>query len=367
MILRAKTKDLFDSSALTSEQLHNSKINSKELAIQKSLLDSYPRRLIFELTNACNLNCIMCGRNEAEFCKTFFDIEWLSRFDCILNEVEEVTLMGWGEPTVHPRFRDILIYLNKFPVRKYFCTNGMLLDRYIEDIFDHKVDIIAISLDGASKGTNDKIRKGSDFDKITNTLKTIVEEKRKRDLTYPYMNFVMTMMRSNIHELPDLVKLAHAIGLDEVKVVYFTAFSEQLRHESLYHNSELVQKVFTEAEQIANKLNVLLKLPYLENEDPAGAMYHRPCYVAWRDFFVGSDGYIRPCMSTPIKFFELSRSYSFEEMWNSKEFQEFRKKINQEDKMPESCKLCYQSSYANWNRKESFIQIGECFAPDWES
>ena len=366
MIIRAKTKDLFESESLTIDQLKNKDLNIKEIEGQNRILKSLPRRLIFELTNSCNLNCITCGRNEANFCETFFDITWLKKFDKILNIVEEVTLMGWGEPTIHPNFKEILQYLDNYPIRKYFCTNGMLLDKLFDDIFTYKVDIIAISLDGAFKETSEKIRRGSDFNHVINTLKRIVHEKKRRGISYPYMNFVMTVMKSNVNEVPELINLAHTIGLEEVKVVYFTAFSEKLRNESLYQFSKQVQEIFNQAEKIANNYNIILKLPYIEGEDPAGTLYHRPCFVAWRDFFLGSDGYVRPCMSTPIRFCNISDYNSFDDIWNSKDFQMFRETVNQEEMMPDSCKRCYQSSFANWNRKASFIQIGENFSPEWE-
>ena len=92
---------------------------------------------------------------------------------------------------------------------------------------------------------------------------------------------------------------------------------------------------------------------------------HKPCFVAWRDFFIGSDGYVRPCQSNATKFFKYDMEKPFEEIWNSTEYQEFRKNVNTQA-MCQECKRCYQSSHANWNNKSSFIQVGEEFAPTWE-
>ena len=233
-VLRAKTKFLFDRFPLTAEQEKNSAQNLWEIENHVTKLKSAPRRLVLELTNACNLNCIMCGRNAANFAKTFFKLEWLEKFSPIMNQIEEVSMFGWGEPTVHPRFVEILSWLDKYPVRKYFCTNGMRLGALTDAIFQHKVDIIAISLDGAKSETNNKIRRGSNFDKIVADLKAIVDRKNKLGLQRPYMNFVFCAMSSNYRELPDLVRVAANIGLEEVKVVYFTAFSKDMLSQSLW-------------------------------------------------------------------------------------------------------------------------------------
>ena len=107
-----------------------------------------------------------------------------------------------------------------------------------------------------------------------------------------------------------------------------------------------------------------LKLPHLVGEDPAGAQCHKTCYTAWRDFFLGSDGFVRPCMSTAEKLFPIQQYGSFLEMWNAQEYQQHRARVNGE-RMAASCRSCYQSSYANWNKRASFLQIGKQFSPEW--
>ena len=97
-----------------------------------------------------------------------------------------------------------------------------------------------------------------------------------------------------------------------------------------------------------------------------GDKFHKDCFVAWRDFFLGSDGYVRPCMSTPIHFFEYDINKKFMDTWNATEYQNYRAIVNDQDKMDSPCKRCYQSSHCNWNRRESWIQIGEKFSPEWE-
>ncbi|MDR4506239.1 MAG: radical SAM protein [Candidatus Scalindua sp.] len=366
MVLRAKTTNLLQTKTLTEKQRKNSELNTGESKEGNTVLQSYPRRVILELTNACNLKCLMCGRDESEFNNRFFDLSYLKKLDTVLEHAEEVTLFGWGEPTIHPKFVDLLKYMDRFPVRKYFVTNGTRLKKLKNAIFDYNVDIIAISLDGASALTNDRIRVGASYEEIITGLSSIVEEKNRRKSSFPYMNFVFTVMQSNIHELPEMIKLAARIGLEEVKVVYLTVFSESLLHESLWDSSSEVKDVFDEAVRLSEELGIKIKLPYLQGEDVAGQQYHKDCFVGWRDFFLGSDGYVRPCQSTAMKLFSDNRYSTFEEMWNSAEYQDFRGRVNAHDSMPEECKRCYQSSHANWNKKESFIQTGEAFAPEWE-
>ncbi|MCL2023339.1 MAG: radical SAM protein [Oscillospiraceae bacterium] len=364
MIIRAKTKDLFAGRALTAAQCKNSQLNIEELEAGALVLRSLPRRIVLELSNNCNLNCRMCGRKAANFCLSELDMELFYSLEPLFDTVEEVTLMGWGEPTIHPHFEEMLQVLSRHSARIYFCTNGMRLKSLHDAIFDCGVDVFAVSVDGANPVTNSEIRRGSDLEKINAELRKIVQRKKREGLCYPHINYVFCAMKRNLRELPSLVEMAAQVGLDEVKVVFLTAFSEDFVQESLYGEDELVRKVFKETTQRAKELGILLKLPHIQDADPAGDALHRECFAVYRDFYLGSDGYVRPCMSTAHKLFAYDRSRPFMEMWNADEYQEYRRSVNSPE-MPQNCRSCYQSSHCNWNRKKSFIQLGENFAPSW--
>jgi radical SAM protein with 4Fe4S-binding SPASM domain len=365
-ILRAKTIDLFNHKGLTDLQRKNSEANLTEIGDGSLVLDSYPRRIVLELTNACNLKCIMCGRDESTFSTRFLDLTYLEKIIPLLTFAEEVTLFGWGEPTIHPKFRDILEFLNGYPVCKYFVTNGTTLHKIKEYLFDFKVNIMAVSLDGATAATNNGIRVNSNFEQIVSSLKDIVRKRKERGVDYPYINFVFTLMKRNLHELPDMVKLAHDIGIEEVKAVYLTTFGENLKEEILWNNVKEVRRVFSVTEGRGRDLGIKLKLPYIQGEDIAGDKFHKDCYVGWRDIFIGSDGYVRPCQSISRKMFHISKYDNLKDAWNSGEFVQFRSAVNDAALMWEECRRCYQSSHANWNRESSFLQIGHEFAPEWE-
>ena len=364
-ILRAKTNDLKDfGTALTGERRENSRLNERE-AISACLTPAaFPRRLVFELTNACNLRCRTCARNAVNFKPTVFDPEWKKFFTPALPFVEEVTLMGWGEPTVHPDFTGFLKWASDNGLRKYFCTNGLKLDNLFGSIFDYHCDIIGVSLDGAAPETNDNLRLGGDFRRVTQTLRSLTAEKKRQNIPWPWINFVFTAMKSNLPEFPKLVELAADLVLEDVKLVFFTAFEESMAGETLFDSGAMVSDIFDESMEIANKTGVLLKLPHLPGDDPAGAKAHKDCFTAWRDFFLGSDGYVRPCMSTSRKFFHIDERADFFQAWLDPAMIEHRRQVNSAGTAP-GCENCYQSSFANWNLRQSFEQFGLGFAPEW--
>lgn len=363
-ILRAKTLDLRQTGPLSPERAANSRLNQEEALAGAERLASRPRRLVLELTSACNLRCLMCGRSAQDFKPTTFQPEWLKIFEAAAPEIEEVTLMGWGEPTIHPRFAWFLRWARERGLRKYFCTNGLRLQDLEDEIFATETEIIAVSLDGASRESNEAIRRGSDFKQLIKSLEKITNRRAREKRGGPWLNLVFTAMARNFRELPALVRLAAEIGLDEVKAVYFTAFEEALAPETLFGRRQEVAEVFALAELMAAETGPALKLPHLEGEDPAGLAAHKPCYTAWRDIFLGSDGRFRPCMSTARQFPALSPESDLEAVWNSAEYRRQRRTVNGEG-MDEYCRRCYQSSCANWNQRHAFIQTGGDFAPNW--
>ncbi|MFO7611644.1 MAG: radical SAM protein [Clostridia bacterium] len=368
-IKRIDTRNLFRYTGLTQLQKENSRLNILESDEGRTILASYPRRIVLELTNACNLGCIMCGRSHAEFKPAFFKKEWLKVLEPAFSFAEEMTLMGWGEPAIHPDFQHFLEFAGHFPIKKYILTNGTRLREISPWIFEYKVDIIAVSLDGPDSATNDRIRKGSDFNRITGDLRELVV-RRYFAPTKPYINTVTTLMKSNIDKFPGMIDLAADLGIEEVKGVYLTAFSKELAGETLFDIPERTEEVFNIARERAERYNIVLSLPHIPGKDPEGDSLHRRCHLAWRDLFVGCDGVIRTCMSSSNTLGHLpSAGSSFmNEIRNSPEAVDFRARVNgPAERMNKACRKCYQSSCANWNQKHAFLQDGGGFHPDWSS
>lgn len=364
-IIRAKTEGLFDYGSLTSAQAANVALNKKEAEEGKLVLQSAPQRLMLEVTTGCNLDCPMCGRVVGKFKPYHMSLDWFKLFEPVLDRVTEVTLFGWGEPTIYKHFREAVEYLSDFQVKQYFVTNGMLLDRWIDLIIKH-ISIVAVSVDGAKPETSNMIRKGGDWNKTMSNVRKLIEAKNAANNPRPWINFVMTAMRRNLHELPDLVRVAAALGVMEVKVVHLTAFTAEIAKDSLWNCQDEVRQVFNEAALVAEENGVLLKLPHVQGEDPAGDACHKLCTTPWRDLFLGSDGWTRPCMSHSKKVLHLPSWPDFWSAWNSLDMQQLRNSVNDERMMLDQCKNCYQSSFANWNRASSYNQTKRGDLPQWE-
>ncbi len=119
-------------------------------------------KVIFELTNLCNFSCVHCFRTESKR-GTFLPLELVGNvLDGIVRyrSVDLVALTG-GEPTLHPRFGDLLDLIVDRGHPFAMVTNGWDLERSFAPILRLRDSVanLTFSLDGAYELTHDAIRR----------------------------------------------------------------------------------------------------------------------------------------------------------------------------------------------------------------
>jgi radical SAM protein with 4Fe4S-binding SPASM domain len=134
-----------------------------------------PGCAVWEITLACNLNCIHCGSaagkkrpDELSTKEALFLCEALKEIDC-----KGVALMG-GEPLLRPDWADISKRVHELGMELSIITNGWLGqdERITQQILDLSPECVTVSLDGADPQVHDMIRgvNGS-FDRAIKSLR----------------------------------------------------------------------------------------------------------------------------------------------------------------------------------------------------
>ena len=189
----------------------------------------FPRELQIEVTNACNLNCLMCIRNEWDANVGHMSEEL---FEKILEEgkdrVERFALYGEGEPLTHPKFIDFLKMIREMYGREseiMFVTNGTLLEPSIaEKIFmDIEVDEVYFSIDTTDFVKLSRIRRGISPQKFFENLKHVAKLRERGNFK---LGLSTVLMANNYRDLPDLVKFASQLNVDEVVVSHVVPYSK---------------------------------------------------------------------------------------------------------------------------------------------
>lgn len=132
---------------------------------------------LLELTNCCNLQCIMCPnpghKRKRGFMEESTFLKILQR--CKESDMHKLCLHATGEPLLHPDFKKYINMIDKeYFTSVRFSTNGMLLDQdMIDNIMASPVTRINISFSGWDKESYESIYRGGDFEVVSNNIRDL--------------------------------------------------------------------------------------------------------------------------------------------------------------------------------------------------
>jgi radical SAM protein with 4Fe4S-binding SPASM domain len=322
-----------------------------------------PTYVQIEPVGQCNLRCQMCAIQFREDGPpygppAFMDFERFTALVDGFTTLRELHLQGLGEPMMHPRFFDMVAYAAAKSIRVSTNSNGTLMNaKRAERCVTSGLECIHLSLDGATAETYERIRVRAHFERVMANLDHLVEAKRRHGSETPRLRMVMVIMRQNLHELPDLVRLAarwsveglfvqhlcHDFGESSLPTRYRPMREFVQEQTLLEEDPERVARYFGEARAVATELGVDLRLPRTEVRiHPPGTPGSKRCSWPWSGAYVSYQGYAMPCcmVSTPdrINFGNMAEQ-GVTETWQSEEFQAFRDQLAS-DEPPEVCRSC---------------------------
>jgi MoaA/NifB/PqqE/SkfB family radical SAM enzyme len=201
-------------------ELANRRRAGRELRLKARILQATPCEITIESTTFCNLRCVMCEHSqEGMVDRRHFPEHLVDRLAPLLPTASRFQLHSLGEPLMSPAFWKILeriTAVHRGQPEISFNSNGLLLsDKHIARLLASKLREINISFDAATAATYERIR-GGDFDQLVANVASLVRARSAAGRADFKIILNMTLMRANIEELPEFVRLAHRLGADEV-------------------------------------------------------------------------------------------------------------------------------------------------------
>ncbi|MDO8662396.1 MAG: SPASM domain-containing protein [Candidatus Omnitrophota bacterium] len=158
---------------------------------QRQFVSDYPLLVDLELSTVCNLSCPMCYTITDKFKRKskvkFMDYGLFCRIiDEISGKVPAIRLSLRGEPTLHPRFLDCIIYAKEKGIGEVSAlTNGSKLTKgFSKRIMRAGMDWLTISVDGLGK-VYENIRKPLKFKDTLRKIKDFKVLKKKAKTNKP--------------------------------------------------------------------------------------------------------------------------------------------------------------------------------------
>ena len=194
--------------------------------------DYGPRRLSVELTNICNLHCSYCLRDEDALYHTpakFFPPELLESIVRQARESIGITHLNFtgGEPTLHPRFDEILKIAESNNLKISFVTNGWNFEKIWPKLIAHRNAIthVAFSLDGATREQHDKWRGEGSFTRLVRAFSRCFAAE------FPFIVKVV-IRRDTLPQLEQLALFAARMGAAALQFAHVTPTSADVENTS---------------------------------------------------------------------------------------------------------------------------------------
>lgn len=309
--------------------MSNSLFNDREYKQRKTTLESSPKTIFIQAAGPCNSNCAFCSRGpEYEFFNLTAHRDRFQRsLYPYIAKAQTLALTGSGEFLLLPEAGDILDFFDSlFPeVEKFFATNGSSLTPGIcEKIAASKSSYtIHISLHAANPILHKTITRTEHFDRILE--QTAYLFRLKKDNPKLRVNLIFVATTLNIDDLPNFIRLASDLHADKVVCYYNYIYTPAQKYLSCFFKQELTNKMFAQAQELADKLNIALDLPprFKQKEYPRPGICREP----FSQIMLDSEGHILPCDASEDCHERLSDGRDFMDAWNSEYYQNLRRSL----------------------------------------
>jgi len=196
-------------------------------------------KVYIEPTVACNLDCITCFRNAWEqpigrmTDKTFENI-----FNGLkqMHPIPSVYFGGIGEPLFHPKTIEWIRRVKELGVKAEVITNGATLnEKSSREIIDAGLDVLWVSLDGATPETYADIRIGAELPNIISNLQRFASLRPASHFPTPEIGIAFVAMKRNIADLPQVIKIGKSLKAKYFSVSNVQPATVEMQADQLYN------------------------------------------------------------------------------------------------------------------------------------
>ena len=235
--------------------------------------------IIVELTNHCNFSCKHCF-DDRHSANGHLKIEIIEKIlqQAIKHGFDHLSFTG-GEPTMHPRFTEILTNVCNAGYNFGFVSNGWNFDSIYQTILPYreKLTEITFSLDGARELTHDRLRRRGSYRQLMKAMSICVV----KDIPFT-MNFVVTSRSRN--ELREMAELATKLGSQGLRFGHLISTPITLANQL-----DLSPEERKESESLIWRLQKEYQIPiamapgyYTKNLFPCAPLRMQECNIDWR-------------------------------------------------------------------------------------
>lgn len=304
----------------------------------------YPSFIEVEVTTRCHMRCIMCEHTYWKEPPRDMSFEDFKRIIDQFPRLKWLGLTGIGESFLNKDFLKMLEFLKERPIFvEIFDTFYHIDERMARRLIELDIDHVYASVDAATKETYERIRVGSNFERVINNIRNFIRLKRETNSPFPRIDFHYIISKANIHEIPQFIELVNSIREEEEVGIQFTGVLhefEAIKELMAEVPEEVVQKAERRAKELGIKLAWNKNIP--QDKEPINQCTN------WSMPFIFVTGQVIPCCAgneANRREFQKEHSFGnvfqkpFKEIWYSGKYKRFRQMVHRGE-VPIQCKNC---------------------------
>jgi radical SAM protein with 4Fe4S-binding SPASM domain len=309
----------------------------------------YPTHLTVDVTNICKLKCPLCptgvgapGRKKG--------MMPLTTYKKIIDELGtyliSIDLFNWGEPLMNRDVSAMIAYAHSRHIVTSLSSNLQhFSEAAAEQLISSGLDILILSIDGASQESYEKYRVGGDFRKTIDHISLLVKKKRELRSAHPHICWQFLVMRHNEHEVEAAKKMAAELGVDSITIdhAYLPVATREealqwLPQDPKYHRydpAELEKRwQALEKGQDAGTASDRQQAPADTRESPSENIHAQNnfqrrvnCSWLWTQATINWDGSVAPCCAVYDPSFDFGSisGNPFKKAWNNEKYRASRR------------------------------------------
>lgn len=319
----------------------------KEIAEFQSGGKPIPRRIQIDPVSFCNHDCPFCTYRYTrdKDVNALFDLKDMIPYnkmieifnDCAKSGVKAIELTGGGEPSLHPRFVDLLKALNDRELEIGLITNGSWRPKDMMGAIRElrNAEWVRFSLDAATAETHQitHASKRDDFDRAISAIKYLIGHRATVGISF-------IVQKQNVHEIRDAVHLAEELGVDYIRIGGVMFEGERIDH---------IELSLEEHEETAELVQELVKTADVEVWDNFTdrscadyGVYNEgdTCFLSYLALTIGADLRVYPCCIwkyRPDGVIADLNDVRLSEVWENDLLDKFYEKFD----LKEKCVRCF--------------------------